>query len=175
MNKFILLIFFLLIISINFSVAQKKSERTDFTKHSVYAELFGQGILYSINYEYGITSNIRIRAGFSSWSITSIFILIDGKISYTGFPLMINYLTGKKNSHLELGTGFMPSFFSFEGTDILFGKEYYQKANLVVGVATIGYRFQKQERGLIFRVGLTPLFTLNKIAVSGGISLGYSF
>lgn len=146
-----------------------------FSKHAVYAELFGQGILYSLNYDYRFRENMSVRAGFSSWSINPLWLLMTGKLSFTGFPVTANYLLGNGDHRLETGLGFMPATITVEGNDIFFGAEIHEKETVVFGTATAAYRVQPEDGGFLFRIGLTPLFTFESIVLTGGISLGYAF
>jgi hypothetical protein len=139
-------------------------------KNSVFGELFGNGGLYSINYERSLSKNINARIGFSTIA-TRDFIdkTTSGRI--TTFPVLLSFLTGKRSNHIELGTGF------------LLGnkKDYYGTRSIIDITAFAGYRYQPGGRGFLFRAGLTPFLSLNgtnypdKIFLSGGLSFGYHF
>jgi hypothetical protein len=144
-------------------------------RNSVYVEAFGQGMLYSINYDYRIRPEISLRAGFTNWTVPLFLLLINGQAQVTAFPLMLNYLTGGGSSHLEVGAGIMPTAISIQGSEIFLGSEIQGSTTVVVGTATLGYRLQPPEGGFVFRVGLTPLFTTKGSIMSGGLSLGYAF
>jgi len=45
----------------------------------------------------------------------------------------------------------------------------------VGGTATIGYRYQQNDGGFLFRIGFTPLFGSGGFQPWGGLSLGFSF
>jgi hypothetical protein len=141
-------------------------------KNSFYLELLGNGGLYSINYERNITSNTCIRIGFATWKVTDIMSkTYMGRM--TTVPVLASYYTGLKKSHFEIGGGF------------LFGKEnMYNGTNPILNLTLfIGYRYQPQNRGIIFRAGFTPFLSLDKkadypdpgLSLSGGISTGYHF
>ena len=155
-----------------FSFAQEKD--TSYCRSAIYIEGFGQGILYSINYDYRFTPNIGLRTGFTSWSMPFALFAID-ELKFTGFPIMVNYLSGQGTSHLELGIGVVPAIISFQGRMIFFGGEVSGETITVLGTATIGYRAQSRDGGFVFRIGLTPLFTLKGSQISGGLSLGFAF
>ncbi len=154
-------------------VAQEKP--VPFARNAIYFEVFGQGVLYSINYDYRLTPNIGLRAGFSYWSIVPFFLLSTGELKFTDFPLTVNYLTGRGTSHFEMGVGVVPVFISLDGHDLLFGSEIRGSGRVLLGTATIGYRAQPRDGGFIFRIGLTPLFTFKHLIVSGGLSFGVAF
>jgi hypothetical protein len=155
-----------------FSFAQ--DEATHFCPNAIYVEGFGQGILYSINYDRRITPNIGLRAGFTSWSFP-VALFAVGELKFTGFPLMAYYLTGQGTSHLELGFGVVPAIISFQGREIFFGTEVDGETITMLGTATLGYRLQPQDGGFVFRIGVTPLFTFKEVGWTGGLSLGFAF
>jgi hypothetical protein len=96
-------------------------------RNLIYLELGGPGIMYSVNYDYKLKDNFSLRAGISSWAFNSLIFLIDGRISFTGIPLMVNYLNGKHDNQLEFGLGLMPAVFSVEGNYIFFGLEINER------------------------------------------------
>ena len=149
--------------------------RPDTCRNAIYAEVFGPGLLYSINYDYLITPHMSLRAGVSRWSFPAIFFLINGSIDFTGFPVTLNYLAGEGNSHLELGAGVVPMFLSLDGRQIFFGESVRGKATAVLGTVTVGYRYQPIDGGLVFRIGFTPVFNFEKIFPTGGLSMGVAF
>lgn len=152
------------------AVAQE--ERSDFARSAIYVEVLGQGILYSVNYDHRISQHFSLRAGYSHWSMP--FVFID-KLTFTGFPIMLNYLTGEGTGHLELGIGLMPTTVSLHGREWFFGTQQEASGSIVLGTATIGYRSQSQDGGFVFRIGVTPIFTFKEVLPSGGISLGFAF
>jgi hypothetical protein len=170
--KYLQLALFFIVISANISAQERQN---DFRKNALYFEGLGQGLLYSLNYDYRIRQNISLRAGFTHWSLNPLFLLTTGKLSYTSFPIMINYLTGKKDNLFELGGGIMPAFVSLDGTEIFWGSEIKEKGSTILGTATVGYRYQPLAGGLMGRIGLTPIFTFDKFIIYFGFSLGYSF
>jgi hypothetical protein len=168
----ILMLCILLFVWAGTSVAQEGA--TCSCPSAIYVEALGQGILYSVNYDYRLTTHIGLRAGFTSWSIPILFFAV-GELKFTGFPIMVNYLSGEGTSHLELGIGLIPSIISFQGREIFFGNEINGEGSIVLGTATLGYRSQPLDGGFVFRIGLMPLFTLKKATLTGGLSLGFAF
>ena len=162
----------LLVAGAGSAVAQEKAAH--FCPSAIYVEAGGQGILYSVNYDYRLTPHIGLRAGFTSWSIP-ISLFAVGELKLTGFPIMVNYLSGEETSHLELGIGLIPVIIAFQGREIFFSTEVNGKGSTVLGTATLGYRSQPQDGGFVFRIGLVPLFTFKKATLTGGLSLGYAF
>jgi len=136
-------------------------------KNSIYFELFGQGFIYSFNYERFVSQNLGLRVGFSYYLRYS---WLDIGTPRVNLPLMLSYLVGNgKDERFELGVGFIPSAY-------LSRTRFYTKQFDVFGTATLGYRYQPTKGGLIFRAGLTPIFKFkNFFGISFGLSVGYSF
>jgi hypothetical protein len=159
-------------------IRKNNESDTSFKSGSVYLELGGQGIGLSANADYRFHPNLTFRAGLSY--------LIFGY----GMPLSLNYITGKNSSHhLELGSGITYiEIASFS----LFGYST-EPVRSVIPTATLGYRYQPQNGGFVFRISFTPLFLIvkeesinrergtveshHRIKINpwGGISLGYCF
>ena len=153
-----------------------KQQETQFRRNAIYFELGGQGILYSINYDCRITPHLSLRGGLSSWSFSGDFFLIQEKLRFTAFPLMVNYLTGPmKSSHLEIGIGLMPLFVSGSIGFLYTPSNDTGNRTFLVGTATFGYRYQPKDGGFVFRAGITPLIGGNGIAFTGGLSFGLGF
>jgi hypothetical protein len=143
-------------------------------KNSLYFELFGSGGLYSINYERQVAAKLYGRLGLTTFQLTD-FLGPETETSdrITAFPVMITYLSGNGNSHFEIAGGG------------LFGVKSETNVNqkIIDLIAFIGYRYQPPVKGLMFRVGLTPFFSLDNDAnypdngffISGGIGIGYHF
>lgn len=125
----------------------------DFAKESLYIETEGNSFLGSANGNYRFHPNISFRFG-ASWLIFAF-----------GFSIMLNLLTGKETSHhLEFGTGIVPVIDGFDG-------EKFASFEAL----TIGYRYQPQKSGFLFRVSFTPLFNFPDKGDTqpwGGISIG---
>lgn len=149
-----------------------------FAKNGVYLELFGNGGIYSLNYERFLSPDFSLRAGFGSFSGESFW--GSEEISLTTFPLLGNYFYGKGRNKLELGAGFLVGTKKIEST----WDETSSTTTIFDLTALIGYRNQKPGGGLIFRAGLTPFFALSGgedaypdegLTISGGLSVGYAF
>jgi|LFIK01.1.fsa_nt_gi hypothetical protein len=135
------------------------------SSHAVYGELLGTGLLYSLNYEYRFHPDISARVG----------IMHAGAFdaTWTNIPIMAKYLIGDSHN-LELGAGvqYMGISFDGEGTeDDTFGIG----GSTIAGAAAIGYRYQSNDGGMIFRATMTPLIGDFGTITWGGLSVGYSF
>ena len=125
--------------------------------HSIYVELGGNSVLYSLNYDYTFSLSksckLAIGSGFEY--------LILGSYKDSDTPQdkpflfvtpAVNFLLGKKSHHLEVGISAI--YFSMPS-------------------ARIGYRYQPAKGGFLFRVGYTPM--LMGPLHWCGISFGYTF
>ena len=151
----------------------------EINKNSVYIELGGNGVLYSLNYDRFFEISNRLKAscrlGFH-YSEN----LNDNGNRFIGFPIEISGLYSIfKNKHfLEIGTGltFMnDNDFSMDN-----------KAQVFIWVLRAGYRYQKPEGGLFLRLGFTPMYdfyVMNPMShidyhswfLFGGVGIGYTF
>ena len=140
-------------------------------KNTIYAELLGQGTLWSINYERMFEVNDFVSQSLSIGFTTrkeerdmllghSFFNAGNG--NYFGSPLAYRLILGKRNSHLELGIGLTGLYYNGAGwyndgicrsysPDIKSFKSYL--------VPTIAYRFQQKTGGLFFKVNYSPMFS----------------
>ena len=142
---------------------------SSYTQNAVYFEALGQGLLYSVNFDHRFTENIAFRVGFSSFSVA-----LFTDVSITTIPLMAEFLTGHGSHHLEIGLGIVPVHGSIS-SDFFGTPEGSVGAWIVIWTASFGYRFQPTREGLLFRIGLTPLFVPHGAQIWGGASIGYAF
>ena len=161
---------FLIIISILCVEFTAVAQEEKYARNSLFLELFGNGGLYSINYERMLNKNLHARVGFATFTST---IFMNLETSVTTFPLLLTGTTGKKKSHFEFGGGVMTGRLKYD----------FESFTIVDLTAFIGYRYQPIGKGFLFRIGLTPFYSLDDKAdypdegffLSGGLSLGYHF
>lgn len=142
-------------------------------KNTIFFEGLGNGILYTINYDRMVADTWSARVGLMQISVDEIDVdsggLTQATVSLRLVPITANKLKGEGNHKLELGIGPMLILVSgdIEDTGGIDGAG--------VGVTgTVGYRYQRPDGGINFRIGLTPLFTPSFLPW-GGLSLGYTF
>lgn len=142
-------------------------------KNSVYLEVGGNALLYSVNYERLLIGNLSARVGIST--IPGWFPWVDESDDGAGLvmvPVLASVMFGPENHHFEVGAG---ATFGNASVDIgdLEGSESW-----VYGSGMIGYRYQRPEGGPVFRATVTPLF-IEVLDISVlpmiGLSLGRSF
>lgn len=168
--KFIFLLGLLLILFCQYTFSQKDSSLQ--AKNLIYIEGGGIGGYGSLNYERVLLSrkkfNVGARVGISTYHIydytnsmnPDILILTSLNGSY-GLNHKIEIAIGETTSNIVYADqiNFMP----------------YRKTNFHTHFS-LGYKYQKNTRGLFFRIAYTPLFELNKTYRNWmGVSLGYSF
>lgn len=132
-------------------------------KNAIFAEFLGNGGLYSINYEYQTRNKIVARVGFAIYPES------------VSTPITIGKLIGPSNDLLELGIGTTLFTYKEEGVD--------SPGTAVFLTAVIGYRYQRPDNRFIFRIGFTPLLSINdaaeedfdRIIPLGGMSFGFRF
>ncbi len=135
MKKFLLLFLFAFII---IGAANAQSIPTSVQKNTVFLELGGNGVYYSLNYD-------RILLAKTNWKLVGRV----GAMYHTHFaqraaiPLELSYLRGRKNHHLEFGLGVTPLYEFFQRV------ERDQNQALLINTALlyssrIGYRYQKK-------------------------------
>ncbi|RPH74445.1 hypothetical protein EHM76_03560 [bacterium] len=137
--------------------------------NSLYFELLGNGGIYSVNYDRLFTGNIGGRIGIMY--LSELDIIVSSFQDLLIIPVTINYLVGSGNNKLEFGAGVV--YVHISGGEF-FGLGFNEGSG-TLGTATIGYRYQQTDGGLLFRIGFTPVFSPEGLLPMGGISLGTSF
>lgn len=184
------LLFFIFLFS---SIQVAKSQNKDLIpSRSIYIELGGPGLPYSINYDFRFDKtkidSWGMRAGVGGYAI-------DGN-SFLSVPVMVNRLLGKGSHYFEVGLG---------ATLIAYDRDFYyfsciQDANgqsicnqnksegnysfilpvdgspSVMGTINFGYRRIPVDGGFTWKVNLNPIFNNNGFwPLFGGIGIGYAF
>lgn len=143
----------------SFSFAQTRSAG------SIYLEIGGNALIYSINYDRLLSNNFGLRAGAMAFALSD----GSGSAAAVATPVLANYFIGDGNGRFELGAGIVFASGGIGGGDVGF-------AGSGVGVtSTIGYRLQPVSGGFLFRIGFTPIYFSRKFIPMGGLSLGYTF
>ena len=184
----------LIILGINVATGQDNTSKENIERNTIYAEAFGQGFCWSLNYDRLINLDKKV---INSYSIGLVYVpesIEFGDGTYYGIPVSYNWLFGKKNHHLELGLGLTSLIVNPYWND--FSTNYY-----VYFTPKLGYRFQRPQGGVFFRATATPMVdilnartdksenktyrnfsTFNNVAGLGyamfpwpGLSVGYTF
>lgn len=154
--KNLLLILFI-ILTIVFVMRPNSYSQEDKPRNIVYVNLSLSiiGIGGGIYYERMLGDNVSLTLG-TSITITPMWTR-DMDV-YTGFPLIVNYMTSNKNK-FEIGGG--------AGLMYNISKKYIR----VVPAGNIGYRYQEDEKGFMYKVG--AFFPAN-IHI-GSMAVGYNY
>ena len=144
---------FLIIFTLTHSVfSQVKEASTTIEKNTVYAEAFGQGFCWSLNYDRLFNTEKRIMNSYTAGIVYVPQSIQFGDGTYYGIPLSYNWLIGKKSHHLELGVGL---------TSLLVNPNSIVKSDFYAYLTPkIGYRYQRPQGGLFFKATATPMIDL---------------
>lgn len=128
-------------------------------RNTIYAELGGQALAYSINYDRLYRVNKKVKNSFSAG-----LEIIDFSWKYYSTiltPFSYNFLFGKKRDYLELGIG-LTSLFNRHYNDPWEYYPYeplhaYRTSIYLFTSPKIGWRFQPNRGGLFFRAAFSPV------------------
>jgi hypothetical protein len=164
----IILINLLLIVSSNL-IGQVESPPTSIS-NQVFLEVGGLGVYGSVNYERFIlkNKNVGVRAGLSTYN----FVDFNGNFNPDlVLPYGVSYFKGNRYK-LEVGIGQTVTSVVTIDEESWGPKRTYR----VHGNFTIGFRYQKKEKGLIFRCAYSPMIQdYSKYKNWALISIGYGF
>ena len=139
---------------------------------SVYGELLGNAVIYSLNAEFiSGANNFGFRAGITPFFDTrdeSDPGYDDSNSQNFQILFMVNKFFGKGPNRLETGLGVL---FGTEGMDFEISLPSYP-----CFTSTIGYRYLPDDpKKFTFKAAVTPIFSGNKMYVLPGVSFGYIF
>lgn len=144
-----------------------------FPDQSIYLEVGGNGITYSMNYDLRFENNYGLRLGISGYPPTDSD-RIENR-SYQDFRdnqflfavIMGNYFIGNETNSLELGAGVV-----LGNVD---DKENWSFPLPNATTFTVGYRYMNRKKWHpTFKAGLTPMVGFNgKTHMRVGISIGF--
>lgn len=169
-----LLSFVLVIVCPQRTQAQETTFNNDFARNSVFLELGGNGLLYSLNYDHKFFDHASARIGAMYFPYSNDDPnTFDGRLSILFVPITANYLVGDGNSRLEIGGGPLIVRVSADGE---VDNELIDGVGSGVGfTGTLGYRLQPRNGGFLFRIGYTPAFAPGFFQHWAGLSLGATF
>jgi hypothetical protein len=138
--------------------------------NSIYVEVAGSGLLWSINYDRLLGENVALRFGLGYVYLSTLSI---GSHLLT-LPLVVTGLVGAPEHKFEFGAGAVPFYLS----DPVNGSTYKVLGRTgfsAMGTVVVGYRYQPEDAGFMFRIGFTPLFSDKDFLPWPGLSLGGTF
>ena len=146
-------IFFMSVLSV---FGQEKKSGAAVERNTIYAEAFGQGFCYSINYDRLFNTEKRFKNSFTGGFVYVPESLEFGDGVYCGIPISYNWLLGKKSHHLELGIG-LTSLVVNPNSNMV--SDFYTYLT-----PKIGYRFQRPNGGLFLRATATPMIDILNVS-----------
>ncbi|MCZ2101595.1 MAG: hypothetical protein LC107_08675 [Chitinophagales bacterium] len=120
------------------------------SKNTFYLELFGNGLLYSANYDYRTSEKFGIRAGIGY--VGSI------KSGILSVPVLGNFMLGKDGKYFEVGGGLT----YIKSSSDLFDYEL----SSIIGTLSFAYRSQPVNGGVMWKLGLTPIIDFKEVRIS---------
>lgn len=183
----------LLIILLLASVQAVQSQKKDLpSTRSVYAELGGPGLQYSLNYDFRFD-----KTNMNSWGmrIGAGGYALDGDW-FLSVPVMVNRLMGRGPHYFEVGMG--ATFLTYDlnydyftcntgpdGNQTCNKTTYQRSYNFilpvdrspsVMGTMNFGYRRVPMDGGFTWKVNLNPIFNNNGFwPLFAGVGIGYAF
>ena len=150
------------------------STKPEIKQNSIYAELIGNGGIYSINYDriFQLSNQIKIvpRVGFSTLDDVLIFPL-EANLLLSRSRLSKNFFeTGIGLTILKPLSGFSGQLLTINGYDYHFDNRAVNTPLMI----RAGFRHQKPTGGLMYRTGVL-LITGDETLLTIGIGLGYTF
>ncbi len=151
---------------VNISMAQD-GLRT--RSQSVYMEVLGNGLTYSLNYDTRFGQSLKGIGG----RIGIGYVALDGN-SLTSVPFVVNYLFGKDKHYFEVGAG--ATLLSAAASSDFGPVGSGEKGSTFIGTMSLGYRLEPLDGGFTFRAGITPLFDRSTFfPFWPQVSFGYAF
>jgi hypothetical protein len=162
-----------------FGTVSAQDVRTPIKKNTIFLELGGNSPFYSLNYDRIVLEKPKLklaaRIGAMYVDNTNNFLSSIKNHNYS-LPLELSFLKGRNNHNLEIGIGATPYF-----------REYVEETRndefFIAPFGRIGYRYQKENGGVFFKAGFTPIIRFKKDWESynpkyvypwGGLAIGYT-
>ncbi len=135
--------------------------------NNIYAEALGSGLVYTLNYERLLSSSFGLRLGFGYLPVSN----SSGTkhASITSAPLTLSWFPfGASSSKLEIGAG-------LSYIDLTKSVRGFPQGSTIGYSGIIGYRYEEEDGGFLFRAGYTPIILAGSFYSWGGVSLGFGF
>lgn len=150
-----------------------------------FLELFGNGALYSVNFDSrfkkGRRDGLGYRFGLGYFTYTDTISGLKQTIRLSAIPFDINYLLGKKKNALELGVGatlfssrLNGERYNTNNPDVIGLEAFNIQSNGFIGFINIAYRYRTLNNGFMFKASFSPIIVPVFVPFFG-ISFGYHF
>lgn len=135
---------------------QENPTSGELKRNTIYAEAFGQGFCYSINYDRLFNTEKRFKNSFTAGFVYVPESMGFGDGMYCGIPISYNWLLGKKSHHLELGIG-LTSLVVNPNSNMV--SDFYTYLT-----PKIGYRYQRPNGGLFLKATASPMIDILNVS-----------
>ncbi len=136
---------------------------------TIFFELGGQGLQYSVNYDTRFSDR---RNGFGG-RLGLGYISLKGREAAT-IPVSLNYLLGNGRHFADFGLGATLLISNGSKPDMF--ESSLTKSSPIVYTTNVSYRFQPIQKGISLRAGVGPVFNYDfNLVYYFGFSLGYTF
>lgn len=156
------------------SGANAQAART--ASNTVFLELGGNALLYSLNYERVLPSAVGLRAGMGYMSVSAAAGGTSANASVLTIPLTVSYLgLGGGSAKFEIGGGATLTRFS-GSSSTGFGDEIEAGAFVPIGTFIAGLRLAPPGGGFNFKLSFTPFWHPDiGFFPWGGLGFGFGF
>lgn len=151
---------FLFFLASQASIAQNITSTQAIKRNTFFAEVGGNAMLYSVNYD-------RLLKVRDTWRLTSrigfmyLNTLTSQNRNLVGVPIEFSYLRGNTNHFFELGLGLTAIHDQYQLDEPAIPiRQAMVKELITIAALRFGYRYQKNEGGIFYKVGFTPLHGL---------------
>jgi hypothetical protein len=162
----------LLFVFSNHSLVAQYIEDKNYSKSLVFVEAGGFGGYGSLNYEHLLKKinkvKVSVRVGLSTYNLMDFSHKFNPDIIV---PIAVNGYYGSTH-HVDFSLGKTITHIVY--TD----KSNYQPArsHSFNSNLSVGYRYQKEEGGLLFKIAYTPMLENNQMFRNwGALAMGYAF
>lgn len=156
------------------SGAHAQAART--ANNTVFLELGGNALIYSLNYERVLPSDVSFRAGLGYMSVSATAGSAEANASVVTIPLTFSYLgLGGGSARFELGAGATMTRFSASASTG-FGDDLEAGAFVPIGTFIAGLRLAPAGGGFNFKLSFTPFWHPDiGFFPWGGLGFGFGF
>lgn len=125
--------------------------------NTIYLELGGNALIYSVSYERILPSELALRAGVGYMSLGATAGTASSSVTSLGIPVTASYLGIGGSTKLELGGGVL--FERFSGaTSTGFGDKIEEGVFVPLATFIAGLRVSPPGGGFNFKLGFTPIW-----------------
>lgn len=144
-------------------------------KKTLFIELFGAGLNYSINIDSRLKKGVQNGLGYRA----GIGITPRNDFITCSIPIELNYIYGKSTNTIVTSIGFTPVYVYFINHELEFGITEqstfsFNNNNRILPYLGLGYRLQPHRRGLVYKINLLQFFDQKTTFFHYGLSVGYA-